>query len=139
MQLTINESVQYSFTETATSPYTWNGIEYTETGDYTQNFTSANGCDSIVTLHLNILSGISQNGTAEISIYPNPATDILNITSSETILEIKIINVMGQVVKRMEVNSDNAVCDVEDLTNGVYVVRIHTEGAVVLQRKFVKE
>ena len=143
LQLTINESVQYSFTETATSPYTWNGIEYTETGDYTQNFTAANGCDSIVTLHLNILSGISQNGTAEISIYPNPATEILNITSSETISEIEIVNVMGQVVKRIEVNSDNAVCDVEGLKSGVYVVKVSTlslsKGANVSQRKFIKE
>ena len=143
LHLTINNSVQHSFTETATSPYTWNGTEYTETGDYTQTFTAANGCDSIVTLHLNILSGISQNGTAEISIYPNPANDILNITSSETISEIEIVNVMGQVVKRIEVNSDNAVCDVEDLKAGVYVVRIYSrpfgsaQGAAL--RKFVKE
>jgi hypothetical protein len=50
---------------------------------------------------------------------------------------------MGQVVKRMEVNADNAVCDVEDLTSGVYVVRIYSrpfgfaQGAAL--RKFVKE
>ena len=139
LHLTINNSVYYSFTETATSPYTWNGIEYTETGDYTQNFTSANGCDSIVTLHLNILSGISQNGTAEISIFPNPATDILNITSSEPISEIEIVNTLGQVVKRIEVNSDNAVCNVEDLKAGVYMVRIHAASATLSQRRFVKE
>ncbi|MBQ6277183.1 MAG: T9SS type A sorting domain-containing protein [Bacteroidales bacterium] len=139
LQLTINESVQYSFIETATSPYIWNGTEYTETGDYTQNFTSASGCDSIVTLHLNILSGISQNGTAEIALFPNPATDILNITSSETISEIEIVNVMGQVVRRIEVNSDNAVCNVEDLKAGVYVVRIRTASATLSQRRFVKE
>lgn len=139
LHLTINNSVYYSFTETATSPYAWNGIEYTETGDYTQNFTAANGCDSIVTLHLNILSGISQNGTAEISVFPTPATDILNITSSETISEIEIVNVMGQVLKRMEVNADNVVCYVEDLKAGVYVVRIHAGGTVVSQRKFVKK
>ncbi|MBQ6277437.1 MAG: T9SS type A sorting domain-containing protein, partial [Bacteroidales bacterium] len=127
------------FTETATSPYIWNGTEYTETGDYTQNFTSANGCDSIVTLHLNILSGISQDGTAEISVFPTPVTDILNITSSETISEIEIVNVMGQVVKKIEVNSDNAVCSVEDLKAGVYIVRISTASATLSQRKFVKE
>ena len=143
LHLTINESVQYSFTETATSPYIWNGTEYTETGDYTQNFTSANGCDSIVTLHLNILSGISQNGTAEISIYPNPATDILNITSSETISEIEIVNEMGQVVKRIEANSDNAVCDVNELKAGVYMVRIRSAksdtSTTFSVRRFVKE
>ena len=79
----------------------------------------------------------------QISIFPNPANDILNITSSEPISEIEIVNALGQIVKRMEVNADNAVCDVEDLTSGVYVVRIHTmnlsKGAAVSQRKFVKE
>jgi hypothetical protein len=83
--------------------------------------------------------GIDETAVSEIALFPNPATDILNITSSETISEIEIVNVMGQVVKRIEVNSDNAVCNVEDLTSGVYVVRIHTEGTVVSQRKFVKE
>lgn len=79
----------------------------------------------------------------DLDIFPNPATDILNITSSETISEIEIVNVMGQVVRRIEVNSDNAVCDVEDLRSGVYVVRIRTlrqaQGAVISHRKFVKE
>ena len=85
------------------------------------------------------LTGIDESAVSEIALFPNPATDILNITSSETISEVEIVNVMGQVVKRFEVNSDNVVCDVEELKAGVYVVRIHTEGTVVSQRKFVKE
>ncbi len=141
LHLTINNSVQYSFSESAESPYIWNDSTYTETGDYTQTFVAANGCDSVVTLHLNILTGISALELAEINIYPNPVNDILNITSTETISEIEIVNVMGQVVKRMEVNSDSAVCDVEDLKAGVYVVRIRTlrqaQGAAL--RKFIKE
>lgn len=82
-------------------------------------------------------TGIEENATLEIALYPNPATDILNITSSETISEIEIVNVMGQVVKRIEVNADSVACDVEDLKAGVYVVRIH--GTVVSQRKFIKK
>ena len=134
-------SVTNSITETVETDFTWNGHTYNEPGDYTQIFTAANGCDSIVTLHLNILSGISQNSVFEIALFPNPVNDILNITSSETISEIEIVNVMGQVVKRIEVNSDNAVCDVEDLTSGVYIVRIHGMNTelVICQRKFVKE
>ena len=77
----------------------------------------------------------------DLDIFPNPANDILNITSSETISEIEIVNTLGQVVKRIDVNSDNAVCNVEDLTSGVYVVRIRTlrqaQGAAL--RKFIKE
>lgn len=33
-------------------PYTWNGNDYTATGDYTYTTTNAVGCDSVVTLHL---------------------------------------------------------------------------------------
>ena len=88
-----------------------------------------------------IVTGISEAETS-IDIFPNPANDILNITSSETISEIEIVNTLGQVVYRAEVNSDNAVCDVEGLANGVYVVRIRTlrqaQGAIV-PKKFIKE
>ncbi len=84
-------------------------------------------------------TGIEENVALEINVFPNPATDLLNITSSETISEIEIVNTLGQVVKRIEVNSENAVCDVEELTSGVYMVRIRTASATLSQRKFVKE
>lgn len=84
-------------------------------------------------------TGIEGNTAFEINLFPNPANDILNITSSETISEIEIVNTLGQVVKRIEVNADNAVCDVEDLKAGVYVVRISTASATLSQQKFIKE
>jgi len=106
-------------------------------------------------LPVNIEGQSSQN----ITIYPNPTDDIINITSSEIISEIEIVNEVGQLVKHIKVNSDNVVCNVEDLRSGVYVVRIYSrpfgtstgplrqaqctaateaQGAVAL-RKFVKE
>jgi len=96
----------------------------------------------------------------DIDVYPNPVGNTLNITSSEPISEIEIVNVMGQVVRRIEVNSDSAVCDVEDLKSGVYVVKIYSrpfdtstgllrqaqhaaasevQGAAISQQRFVKE
>ncbi len=87
-----------------------------------------------------VVTGIEENASHEIALFPNPATDILNITSSETISEIEIVNTLGQVVKRIEVNSDNAVCNVEELPNGFYVVRIYNEDTKSFcQKKFAKE
>ena len=143
LHLTINNSVHYSFSESATSPYIWNGTEYTETGDYTQTFTAENGCDSIVTLHLNILSGISDIDDSAITVYPNPIGNTLYINAEEPISEIEIVNTLGQIVYRKEVNADNVVCDVEGLSNGIYVVRIRpigfAQGTAIVQNKFVKE
>ena len=82
---------------------------------------------------------IEELNSQNINLYPNPTNDILNITSSETISEIEIVNAMGQVVKRIDVNADNVACNVEDLTRGVYVVRISTQGTIISQHKFVKE
>lgn len=88
-------------------------------------------------------SGVEENEIADLQIYPNPVSNTLHITSSEQISEIEIVNVMGQVVYRTEVKGCNAVCDVEDLKSGVYVVMISTlsmsKGTVVEQRKFIKE
>ncbi|MBQ6277924.1 MAG: T9SS type A sorting domain-containing protein [Bacteroidales bacterium] len=85
---------------------------------------------------------VEEQDLDDVKIFPNPATDILNLTSPEAISEIEILNVMGQVVKRIEVNSDNAVCDVEDLKAGVYFVRIYGNSrtsTTLSERKFVKE
>ena len=87
-------------------------------------------------------TSIDESAVSEIALFPNPVNDILNITSSETISEIEIVNTLGQVVKRIEVNADNAICNVNNLPNGIYVVRIrtlrHAQGAEI-QRKFIKE
>ncbi|MBR5983989.1 MAG: PKD domain-containing protein, partial [Bacteroidales bacterium] len=85
-------------------------------------------------------NAVEETSVSDISLYPNPASDILNIMSTEEISEIEIVNVMGQVVYRTEVNACNAICDVEGLKAGMYVVRIHgTDTASICQRKFIKE
>ena len=40
--------------------YTWNGQEYSESGEYEQTFTTTNGADSIVTLNLTILPEVPE-------------------------------------------------------------------------------
>ena len=86
-------------------------------------------------------SAIEESYANEISIFPNPTSDILNITSSEEISSIEIVNVIGQIVLRMDVNSDNAACSVEAINAGVYIVRIYgtNTASVICQRKFIKE
>ena len=46
------ENVYPEFDAKFCGSFTWNGVEYTEPGDYIQTYTKADGCDSIVTLHL---------------------------------------------------------------------------------------
>ena len=48
------EDIFVAFEVTACDSYEWNGQTYTQSGDYTYTTVAANGCDSIVTLHLTI-------------------------------------------------------------------------------------
>ncbi|MBR6068241.1 MAG: hypothetical protein IKP45_10625 [Bacteroidales bacterium] len=58
LNLTIGHPETTEFYETACDNYVWNGVEYTESGDYTQTLQSFAGCDSIVTLHLTIVNSV---------------------------------------------------------------------------------
>lgn len=90
-------------------------------------------------------SNISDDYMSELSIFPNPTNNILNITSSETISEIEIVNALGQVVYRQDANADSVVCNVEDLKAGVYFVKIYgnprtsTSSVSGIVQKFIKE
>ena len=126
-------------------PTTLGQFEYTVLA--TDNF----GCTYDTTLYVNVLpaTGIDEVSDDDILVFPNPVNDMLTITSSEVISEIEIVNDRGQIVRRMDVNGNTAVCNVSELDSGVYVVRIYNrsqsrplsvvEGSVVWQRKFVKE
>ena len=54
LNLTVNSTVYTEEHITACDSYTWNGETYTQSGEYVYTTTAANGCDSIVTLHLTI-------------------------------------------------------------------------------------
>ncbi|WP_208420037.1 HYR-like domain-containing protein [Paraflavitalea devenefica] len=79
--LTLNVNPILTGTETITIcnnqlPYTWNGSSYNTAGTYTDTLTSAAGCDSVVTLTLNINSIIT--GTQTITICNNQLPYIWN-------------------------------------------------------------
>ncbi|MBR6551153.1 MAG: hypothetical protein IKT71_08145, partial [Paludibacteraceae bacterium] len=70
-------------TETACDSYVWNGETYTESGEYTYTTTAANGCDSVVTLHLTINRSITTEET-EVACDSYTWTDGKTYTESGT-------------------------------------------------------
>ena len=62
--VTVLENATSTLTETALDSYTLNGQTYTQSGTYTQTLTSANGCDSTITLNLTLnFTGMDELGT----------------------------------------------------------------------------
>ena len=66
------------------------------------------------------------NHNIHMSLYPNPATDRLNITLSQN-AEIVVYNIMGQSVMTVEGHAGANTLNISDLTSGIYFVNAGTE------------
>ena len=68
------------------------------------------------------------------SIYPNPATDVLNVNANSNIQSVEIMNIMGQAIQTINVNDMNTQINTSSLSNGVYMLRVTTENGVINQK-----
>ena len=76
-----------------------------------------------------------------LTIYPNPATDFLNISLSNSNFKnstIIIYNVSGMEVSKSTMNGSTAQLNIESLSNGVYFVKVSNENGFSKTVKFVK-
>ncbi|GHU86026.1 hypothetical protein FACS1894153_2330 [Bacteroidia bacterium] len=81
----------------------------------------------------------NQNFVVEtISIYPNPTTDIINISGKDMSI-INIYDMAGRVVKVQVVNNNNTSINVENLKAGNYIVNIITKQGDIRSTKIVKK
>jgi hypothetical protein len=83
---------------------------------------------------------VSEPQSSAIGIYPNPATDNINIICGDnaTGSTVEIMDVNGNVVKTTTVLSGNSVLiSTSDLAAGVYFVRVNKD-ASVLTGRFIK-
>ena len=89
-----------------------------ETHDYTVNITGIVNIDKI-----------SEN----INIYPNPATNFVNIEAESNIKTISIYNSTGQIVsnsKFQNFKTSKIEVNTSDLTIGFYIIRIETQNGI---------
>ena len=68
-----------------------------------------------------------ENHDMNISVYPNPANNVLNINANCNINRVEVYNMMGQMVGMYEANDMNTQISTTALANGVYTVKIATE------------
>ena len=72
--------------------------------------------------------------TGELVIYPNPATNMINISSPNQIINVVIFNYVGQSV--YEGNSTQI--NTSDFGAGVYIIRIETSNGIETQKVTIK-
>ena len=64
------------------------------------------------------------------SFYPNPVKDVLNLSYSQNISKVQVINLLGQEVKSVSMNATQAQIDMENLPTGTYLVKVTSDNQV---------
>ena len=81
-----------------------------------------------------------QDWEYNISIYPNPATTTLNLSSTGvTDFGVSILDITGKVIKSDRMSENVFTFDVSDLSSGIYMLRLVSHDGASKVVKFVKK
>ena len=68
--------------------------------------------------------------STDFTYYPNPVNDILSISTASTVDNIKVYNMLGQMVVETAPKVSNPQVDMNELQSGVYLVTLEVEGSL---------
>jgi len=104
------------------------------TGSYTfSNITS----DHSIVVVFGPKVGISELANAELSVYPNPFKDEINISGPLVVKRVKIMDISGQIVKDV-LPKGNAI-PTSELAIGTYLVSLEMADGETVVRKLIKK
>jgi hypothetical protein len=83
--------------------------------------------DTIFTATFDVETAITDIKTSAINIYPNPATDNINISLPENVSQavFTLYDMQGRILIRQEVSSKESVA-VNNLSSGIYIYNVRT-------------
>ena len=84
--------------------------------------------------------GLSKEQQLDFAMYPNPSADFLNIQlpTGTSNADVKLFDVTGRLMKSANVSSATNRINVRDLSTGMYVLKIETDGKIG-SKQFVKK
>lgn len=82
--------------------------------------------------------GIENVSNIKCKIYPNPASDIVNITSKQNINKVELYNTAGALVSSTQATNNICKINVNTLKPGIYLARIYTEKGISTNKIVIK-
>ena len=92
--------------------------------------------DTVITDTASSALRMSLLNEESVRVYPNPASDVLNVASNYNILNIAIFDAMNRLVEEREVNAKNIRISLAKRPSGVYFIKVRTDRGSTM-RKFV--
>ena len=101
-------------------------------------YSSGHSNRSATTLSVSL--GISENNLLNFEMYPNPVSDLLNIqlpTGTEK-AEVGVFDYTGRLVSSKTISSNDTAIDVQQISKGIYMIRVDANNKIGVQR-FIKK
>ena len=92
-----------------------------------------------VTVDTSIEEIINKNKETTILVYPNPASGILYIRSSERISELMLFDLLGHLVKSYNANAQSTFeIDLHNISDGMYFLRMRSGDKIQNEKVIIK-
>ena len=108
-------------------------------------FTGAGGTDPFGTVYIDNMyfyksgtAGVGTNELFNVSVFPNPASNTVNLRADETITRADVYNILGKKVRSFNVNATSTSFNISDLNAGIYLLKYEINNKVGTTR-FVKQ
>jgi hypothetical protein len=105
--------------------------------DYFIMYRIQSDCYGANRARLNVVTSNSEFNKAQVTIYPNPAQEVLQLKADMPIIELEIVDAFGKIVKHYKPNVSNLQIPLESLSNGIYYLRVSSENAY-FNKRFIK-
>ncbi|MES2514198.1 MAG: M43 family zinc metalloprotease [Bacteroidota bacterium] len=114
-------------------------------GTFTVMYTymDANNCSAVdsKTVNVSLCTGITELTNTNISVYPNPAKDAINVMMDAALINntsIELYDAIGKLIITEKVINVQTTIKIDALAKGIYTVRIVSEGKQT-SRRIIKE
>lgn len=110
---------------------------------YSFQYTTIDGCDSIVTLYLTVTVGIDDRQMENnLMVWPNPTSGLVQLRFSDNMpasgLDIYIYDIYGRLIQSKHCLSEQFTLDLNPYAQGVYILRVYQQNIPVGTAKISK-
>lgn len=134
-----------TLTANGANTYTWDTGDNTAVITVTPSSTTvysvtgynASGCSnlSVFTQSVSACLGVNEIRNAKnISIYPNPTSDKINIETDFDHFDVSVYDVLGKLVFEKKINTSDTNFNIDEFAKGVYTIKLQSDGVSIIKK-----
>ena len=89
--------------------------------------------DNVFELHVYYSPTGVEETEAQVKVYPNPTNGFVTV-EAEGMTEVSVYNTLGQCVLQKEITGNPTALDLQQVSEGLYLLRVKTENGIISKR-----